>query len=331
VPTRLPAIRPQAVRSTLVLENKVRKAAVEVGLSEAITYGFCSPKELAQLGLPPATRTIANPMTEDRSVMRTSLLPGLLEALRRSRRHGVSDVRLFTSAARFLETDPVGALPDEVPSFAAVIAGHRHPALQKPIELDVYDAKGVIVEIVERVTHGAATVVHQPAGFRKPYLHPRGAGDVIVGNAIVGSFGPLHPDVVDAFDLDGPCFILELDLRSLEKAGIRTPKYQPIPMLPAATRDIALVVSDDVEAGTVGGAVREVAGDLCESVELFDLFRGAAIAEGHRSLAFHVIYRDPKAATDPENAKTLTDEEVDKRHAAVVTAVKERFGAVLRA
>ena len=331
VPTRLPAIKPQATRSTLVLENKVRKAAVEVGLSEAITYGFCAPKELAALGLPPATRTIANPMTEDRSVMRTSLLPGLLEAVRRSRRHGVSDVRLFTSAARFLETDPPSVLPDEVPSFAAVIAGHRHPTLQKPIELDIHDAKGVIVEIVERVTHGRATVVHQPAGFRKPYLHPRGAGDVIVGNAIVGSFGPLHPDVVDAFDLDGGCFVLELDLRSLEKAGIRTPKYQPIPMLPAATRDIALVVSDDVEAGTVGGAVREVAGDLCESVELFDLFRGAGITEGHRSLAFHVIYRDPKAATDPEHARTLTDEEVDKRHAAVVAAVKERFGAVLRA
>ncbi len=330
VPNKLPAIQPQAPRSTLVLENLIRRAAVEVGLSEAITYAFTSPKELAALGLPKATRIIANPMTEDRSVMRTSLLPGLLEALRRSRRHGVSDVYLFTTAARFLETSPPGVLPDEVPSFAAVIAGHRHPLLQKPIEVDVYDAKGVIVEIVERVTHGVATVAHQPADRRAPYLHPRGAGDVHVGGVHVGSFGPLHPDVVEALDLDGGCLILELDLRALEQAGLRTPKYRPIPMLPAATRDIALVVSDDVEAGTVGLAVREVAGDLCESVELFDLFRGAGIALAHRSLAFHVVYRDPKAATDPERAKTLTDEEVDKRHAAVVAAVKERFGAVLR-
>jgi phenylalanyl-tRNA synthetase beta chain len=331
VPNKLPAIRPQAPRSTLVLENLIRRAAVEVGLSEAITYGFTSPKELAALGLPPATRIIANPMTEDRSVMRTSLLPGLLEALRRARRHGVSDVRLFTTAARFLETSPPGVLPDEVPSFAAVIAGHRHPVLQKPIEVDIYDAKGAIVAIVERVTHGVAVVAHQPAERRAPYLHPRGAGDVHVGGVLVGSFGPLHPDVVEALDLDGGCLILELDLRALEQAGLATPKYRPIPMLPAATRDIALVVSDDVEAGTVGAAVREVAGDLCESVELFDLFRGAGIAEAHRSLAFHVVYRDPKAATDPEHAKTLTDEEVDKRHAAVVAAVKELFGAVLRA
>ena len=330
VPTRLAAIRPQEPRATLVLENKIRQAAVEVGLSEAITYGFVAPKELAALGLPPATRTLQNPLTEDRSVMRTSLLPGLLEALRRARRRGVADVRLFTVASRFLETDPPGVLPDETPSFAAVIAGYRHPVLQKPIEVDVYDAKGVAMEIVERVTHGRASVIHQPEGFRAPYLHPRGAADVIVGNTIVGRFGPLHPDVVEALDLDGSALIVELDLRSLEQAGIRTPKYHPIPMLPAATRDIALLVSDDIEAGTVSVAVSEAAGDLCESVELFDLFRGAGISEGHRSLAFHVVYRDPKATTDPENARTLTDEEVDKRHAAVVTAVKERFGAVLR-
>ena len=330
VPTHLAAIRPQAPRATMVLENKVRQAAIEVGLSEAITYAFVAPKELAALGLPKATRTLQNPLTEDRSVMRTSLLPGLLEALRRARRHGVADVRLFTVASRFLETDPPGVLPDEVPSFAAVIAGHRHPVLQKPIEIDIYDAKGVATEIVERVTHGRASVIHQAEGFRAPYLHPRGAADVIVNNTIVGRFGPLHPDVVEALDLDGTAMIVELDLRSLEQAGIATPKYHPIPMLPAATRDIALLVSDDVEAGAVNVAVREAAGDLCESVELFDLFRGAGIAEGHRSLAFHVVYRDPRAATDPENAKTLTDEEVDKRHAAVVTAVKERFGAVLR-
>ena len=330
VPTHLAAIRPQAPRATLVLENKVRQAAIEVGLYEAITYAFVAPKELAALGLPPATRSLQNPLTEDRSVMRTSLLPGLLEALRRARRHGVADVRLFTVASRFLETDPPSVLPDETPSFAAVIAGYRHPALQKPIEVDIYDAKGVATEIVERVTHGRASVIHQPEGFRAPYLHPRGAADVIVNNTIVGRFGPLHPDVVEALDLDGAAMIVEIDLRLLEQAGISTPQYRPIPMLPAATRDIALLVSEDVEAGTVSVAVREAAGDLCESVELFDLFRGAGIAEGHRSLAFHVVYRDPRAATDPENAKTLTDEEVDKRHAAVVTAVKERFGAVLR-
>jgi phenylalanyl-tRNA synthetase beta chain len=90
------------------------------------------------------------------------------------------------------------------------------------------------------------------------------------------------------------------------------------------------VVPDDVSAGAVGDAIREAAGELCESIELFDLFRGGNVPPEYRSLAFHVVYRDPKAATDPDAARTLTDEEVDKRHAAVVDSVRQKFGAVLR-
>jgi phenylalanyl-tRNA synthetase beta chain len=345
VPTVLPSIRPQPPRSTLVLENRVRRAAIEVGLSETITYAFISPKEIAALSLPRAPVELLNPLSEERSVMRTTLLPGLLEALRRARRHGVPDVRLFTVATRFLDPDPnmvASAVieqslghpspprPDEAPSFAAVLAGHRRAALTKPSEIDVYDAKGVAVEIVERVSGRRATVAPQPADRRAPYLHPRGAGDVRIDGAVVGSFGPLHPDAADALDLGGGCVVVEIDLRALDQAGIRTPRYQPIPVLPAATRDLAVVVSEDVTAGAVEEAIREAGQELCESVELFDLFRGGHVPEGHRSLAFHVVYRDPKAATAPEEARTLTDEEVDQRHQRVVQTVKQRLGAVLR-
>lgn len=334
VPAVLPAIRPQPPRQTGVLERRIRRTAIEVGLSEAITYGFVSPKELAALGLPPATVTLVNPLSEERSVMRTSLLPGLLEALGRARRHGEVDVRLFTVGARILPPSADSAaegLPDEVPSFAAVLAGSRQSALAPPIALDVYDAKGLALEVTERVTHRTATVALCAEGERPPYLHPRGAGSISVEGIRVGVFGPLHPDVVDKLDLGGTAFVVELDLRSLDRAGVRTPHYRPIPMLPAATRDIALVVHDDVIAGAVGDAIREAAGELCESVALFDLFRGGSVPADHRSLAFHVIYRDPKAATDPEAARTLTDEDVDRRHQAVVDAVRSRFGAVLRA
>jgi phenylalanyl-tRNA synthetase beta chain len=124
--------------------------------------------------------------------------------------------------------------------------------------------------------------------------------------------------------------VVELDLRELDRLGIRLPQYRPVPGLPAATRDIALVVPDDVSAGAVGDAIREAAGELCESIELFDLFRGGNVPPEYRSLAFHVVYRDPKAATDPDAARTLTDEEVDKRHAAVIDSVRQKFGAVLR-
>lgn len=331
VPTVLPALHPQEPRTALDLQNRVRSAAVALGLSEAITYGFVSPHELESLGLPPAPFKLLNPLVEQRSVMRTSLLPGLLEALARSRRHGVHDVKLFTTGARFLSSEKTAPLADEVPSFAALLAGSRHVVLQKPVEVDVYDAKGIVMEIVERVTQRKATVAHQPEATRAPYLHPRAAGHVLVEGRVVGGFGLLHPDVVDKLDLGGGCVVVELDLRAIAEVGRRRPQYKPIPVLPAATRDIALVVSDEIEAGAVGASIQETAGDLCESVELFDLFRGQGIPTGHRSLAFHVVYRDPKAATDPEHAKTLTDEEVDRRHKSVVEAAHAKFGATLRA
>ncbi len=348
VPSVLPALRPQPPRHAFDLANRVRGAAVSIGLSEAITYGFVSPEEIEALGLPPAPFRLINPLTEARSVMRTSLLPGLLEAVRRARRHGVPDVRLFTVGSRFLADEARAPLADEVPSFAAVLAGFRRAPLQKPIEVDVYDAKGVALEIARRVTHEEVTVAHQPEAQRAPYLHPRGAGQILVrgfGGAaplagakpssgewrVVGAFGPLHPDVVDKLDLGGSCVVVELDLRALAEVGAARPQYRPIPVLPAATRDIALVVADEVEAGLVGAAIREAGGDLCESVEIFDLFRGGSIPGGHRSLAFHVVYRDPRAATAPEQARTLTDEEVDRRHKSVIETVHARFGATLRA
>jgi phenylalanyl-tRNA synthetase beta chain len=309
----------------------VRRAAVGVGLSEAVTFGFVSPKDIAALGLPPAAVTLKNPLGEERSAMRNSLLPGLLDALRRARRRGVGDVRLFTVGARFVEPFGADGLPTEASSFSAVVAGNRRSVLDKPVPVDVYDAKGIAVEIVERVTGRPATVVAQKLETRATFLHPRGAASVLVEGVIVGCFGPLHPDVADLLDLGGPCVVIDLDLRALATLGHRLPRFEPIPVLPPATRDAAFVVHDDVSAGAVGEAIRDAGGTLCEKVELFDLFRGGTVPADHRSLAFHIVYRDPRAATDPDAAKTLTDEEVDKTHAQVVKAVEQKFGAVLRA
>jgi phenylalanyl-tRNA synthetase beta chain len=143
--------------------------------------------------------------------------------------------------------------------------------------------------------------------------------------------GPLHPAVVQALDLGEGALVVELDVDALEALGAAVPRYRPIPALPAATRDLALVVHDAVPAGDVERAIREAGGELCESVRVFDVFHGGALPADHRSLAFHVVYRDPAAATKPAEARTLTDAEVDARHATVVKTVGERFGATLRA
>ncbi|HEX3343484.1 MAG TPA: phenylalanine--tRNA ligase subunit beta, partial [Polyangiaceae bacterium] len=135
--------------------------------------------------------------------------------------------------------------------------------------------------------------------------------------------GPLHPDVVDAFDLGDGAMVVEMDLLALDAIGARASRFVPVPRFPASSRDLAVVVRDGVPAGDVETAVRQVAGELAERVALFDRFVGGNVPKGHASLALHVVYR----AAD----RTLTDAEVDQRHAQVVAEVEKRFGAQLRA
>jgi len=330
VPVAIPPVVPQLHDPRTAIRAAVRRAAVEVGLSEALTFAFVSKKELEAVSAPAPTFVLKNPLSEERSVMRTSLLPGLIDAARRARHHGVSDVRLFTTGSRFLD-NPGFRLAREVPSFAAILAGHRESPLTKPARLDIYDAKGIASEIVARATSREVVVEREDSSARTPFLHPRGAASVRVDDTIVGRFGPLHPNVARELDLDFEAFVIELSLDVLETVGARTPRYKPIPALPAVTRDIAVTVHDDVPSDAILRAIRDAAGELCESAEVFDVFRGGAIPADHRSLAYHVIYRDPRAAADPGAARTLNDAEVDERHARVVKTVTERFGAVLRA
>jgi phenylalanyl-tRNA synthetase beta chain len=337
IPTIVPAIRPQPPRDTGALEGGVRRGAVALGLSEAVTYGFVSPRVLEAVGAPPSPVKLENPLSEERSVMRTSLLPGLFEAVSRAFSHGETEARLFTIGALFAppaqshSPSQRGVLPVEVPSFAAVLAGMRPGYLQRPEPFDVYDAKGVAVDVVERVTGRSVEVRPQSTEARARHLHPRGAADILVGGTKVGTLGPLHPDVLGAFDLAlGAVVIVELDLTALGRVGRAGSRFSPIPRLPAATRDVALVVPDRIPAGDVERVIREAAGELCESVEIFDVFRGQALPPDHRSLAFHVVYRDPRAATAPSEARTLTDREVDERHAAVVERARAELGATLR-
>lgn len=326
VPVVARAVVPKAGRSTPTLELRVRRAAAALGLSEALTFGFTNAAALAAIGAETPVVTLKNPLTEDRNVMRTSLLPGLFDALSRSRRHGVRDVRLFTVGRIFLPSKNGDVLPVERLMFAAVLAGSRPTALGRGDAQDVYDAKGLALELVERVTSLPVTVLPGVAA----HLHPRGAGSVVVDGREVGRLGPVHPDVIEKLDLDGDCLVVELDLSVLGEFTGGVPQFRAIAQLPAVTRDLALVVHEDVAAGALSASIRESAGVLCESVELFDLYRGKGLPEEHKSLAYRVVFRDPKATSAPDQARTLTDAEVDGCTRVVIEALKERHGAVVR-
>ncbi len=335
IPTRLPALRPPREPSAREeLLRRARRAAVELGLSEALLYGFVSRRALEQIGAPEPTVVLKNPLTENQAVMRTSLLPGLLDAAERAARHGERDVRLFGVGPLFLPRRPGTAslgsavhdadakLPEERLAFAAILTGERATHLGKPEPVDVWDAKGLALGFLERVVGAGATVLRMDDPSRAPHLHPRGAGVVSIGGREVGRMGPLHPDVATRLELTSGAVVVEIDLAAVGEIG-RTPKaFRAIPRFPAATRDLAVVVGEAVLAGDVERAVRDTAGDLAEHVEIFDRFVGGSIPAGHASLAFHVVYR----AGD----RTLTDVEVDTRHAKVVAEIQSRFGAMLR-
>jgi phenylalanyl-tRNA synthetase beta chain len=326
----LPADRP-AVRASRdagpvqALVRRARQAAVACGLSEAVTYAFVSARDLERVSAPPAAIALRNPLGEQHSVMRTSLLPGLLQALARAQRHGERDARLFTVAPIFLvgrSGQGAASEVEERPTLAAVMAGERTSFLSKPEPFDVWDAKGLARALVLRLLQREPEVAIAPANDRPAALHPRGAAWVEVEGKRVGSIGPLHPDVADAFEVERAVVVVELDLHALEAIGPRPLRFSPLPRFPSSTRDLAIVVEGRVPAGVVEEAVREAAGDLAERVTLFDRFVGGSVPAGRASLALHVVYRAPD--------RTLTDSEVDARHAQVLAAVEKRFGATLR-
>jgi phenylalanyl-tRNA synthetase beta chain len=341
IPTELPPMLAGAPVRAGKLERECRLAACELGLFEAVCYSFVSKKALDLLSAPSPVVTLKNPFSEEREVMTTSLLPGLLDAAGRAQRHGETSIALFTVGSLFLsplqslpddavqrmqprDAADLGRLPEERAAFALLLLGERPAYLEKPKPFDVYDAKGLACEIIARLSGQTARL----GPCQADVLHPRARAELLVGDQRVGRFGVLHPDTSETLGLVGAACIAELDLTALEQLGKRVPRYSPVPRLPAITRDLAVEAPDELEVAALEAAIVAAAGDLCESVQLFDVFRPSG--SDKRSLAFRLVYRDPKASTDPDSARTLTDKEVEAVQARVLSRVAE-LGAVLRA
>jgi phenylalanyl-tRNA synthetase beta chain len=304
--------------------RRLREVAVAQGLAEAINYAFVAPATLEKARAPLSSPRIANPMSEERSVLRTAVLPGLLQNLSGAQRH---EQRRFAGVevARVFESNDGGPLPHERYQLVALLWGLRQRWYEEREEFDFYDAKGLMQSITHAVAGRSGETVLAPDLTRDaPFLHPRRAARVMCGDAPVGVLGEVHPDVVRAFDLQGRPVALVLEVAPLLAAaqarGVAS--AAALPRFPASTRDLAVVVAEAVSAGEVSEALRSAAGELAERVALFDIYRGAPVPEGHKSLAFHVVYRDPAA--------TLTDKRVDEVHARVSAQAEARFGGAVR-
>jgi len=321
IPTAVPRVHPSETGTPGLLKfsDALRDAAVTAGLYEAVNYSFLSREDLVKARVSTAAVSLANPLSEERSVMRTSLLPGLTAAATRAQRHGGTEVRLFELARTFHPSDEV--LPRENTVLAVALAGHRSGWIGGEQAFDLYDGKGVLQAIIDRVLGQAPELVE---GEVPSFLHPKRSAVLTLASQPIGFVGEIHPDVGDDLGLIGRVIYGELDVSALYplSAEIGPAQAQSLPKFPAVVRDIAMIVRDQFTAGEIATALHEASHSLAESISLFDLYRGDQIPEGHRSLAFRVTYRDPEA--------TLTDKRVDKVHAALAKVARDRFGATIR-
>ncbi|MGX2998197.1 phenylalanine--tRNA ligase subunit beta [Streptomyces sp. JNUCC 64] len=350
LPSTLP--RPPAGRGLTErqrLHRRVGRALAGAGYVEALNYPFLGEQAFDQLGLAaddPDRRTVrlVNPLSDEEPALRTTLLPGLLAALRRNDGRGSHDLALFETGLVFHPREerrtaarlPVdhrpsdeeimgltAALPVQPRHAAVVLAGAREQAgwwgAGRPA--DWADAVQAARTVAREV--GAELIVEQ--GQYAPW-HPGRCAALFVAldgvKTLVGHAGELHPRVVKAFGLPARTSAMELNLDLLQRSGESVPQAPRISTFPVATQDVALVVAAEVPAAFVEHQLRLGAGPLLESVRLFDVYTGDQIGEGRKSLAYALRFRAPD--------RTLTVEEASAARDAAVARAAEGAGAVLR-
>ncbi|HZA60207.1 MAG TPA: phenylalanine--tRNA ligase subunit beta [Actinomycetota bacterium] len=316
LPSSLPGVKQAGGLTTEQrLRRRLRDALVRAGVFEASLTTFVSERDasLYEDARRDAIR-VANPISAEDAVLRTGLLPGLLRAAQRNLAHRNPSVRLFEVGRIFL---PAGPTEDE--RVGVLLAGDASPGW--PTEHrrhDFLDAKGVLAHLFE-VLGVAEWTLGDPAGA--PY-HPGRSAAVILGGEPIGHVGEIHPRVWEGFDLAGRAAAFELRTAPLIEAAAGQVAYDELSRFPPVHRDLAFVVDGDVAAGRVRDALVDAAGDLLDRATLFDVFEGDPVPAGRKSLAFALDFRAPD--------RTLTDDEVEERVAAIRRRLADELGAELR-
>ncbi len=325
------------------LRRRVGRTLAGAGCVEVVSFPFVGPATFDALGLPEDdarrhTVGLANPLSAEEPAYTTTLLPGLLKAAARTVGRGAPGVALFETGTVAFPTDreaPIygvdraptpeeqaallNALPRQPLHLAVVLAGERARAGWWGEGRDAGWADALAV--VRRLGAEIGAPVATAAATLMPW-HPGRCAEVRVGDAVIGHAGELHPAVVSSYGLPARSAAVEIDLDALMAAAPEVAPGPSFSTFPVAKEDVALVVDADVTAGAVEAALREGAGDLLESVRLFDVYTGEQIGEGSKSLAFALRFRAPD--------RTLTEAETSAARDAAVAAAAERTGAVQR-
>jgi phenylalanyl-tRNA synthetase beta chain len=319
---------PGALSKDQSIRRLARNLLTGSGLHEAVTYSFTHPQQISDFpGAYKAAKPIAlsMPMSEERSTLRTSLIPHLLEAASYNRNRNTDDVALFEIGKVFV-TDEASLtnLPDERLMLAILLTGKRQAIhwSGKAADVDFYDLKGVFENLMSYL--GIADKTEYVAAVEDG-LHPGRTAHITLataeGTRIIGTMGQLHPALQQQKDL-ADTYLLEVDFNAISYYADEQITYSPLPRYPSIGRDLAVVVNRDVQVGELTAAAKEVAGALLESIQVFDIYMGDRLGADKKSVALALVYRTAE--------RTLTDEEVSELHARVLGALEQSFGAELR-
>jgi phenylalanyl-tRNA synthetase beta chain len=311
---------------TISVRRKIREILTGLGFDEIITYSFISEKFNSifsgpELNAPLDVVRIKNPISEDQSIMRTSLLPGLLETMSRNWAQRNLDLRLFELGIVFTASADAETLPKETNRLCVLGTGRRNPESHyfQGEGVDFYDLKGILESLADSLKIKKFSVREADA---PTYFVPGKYLRCFSSDDRLGELGEISPLVRTQFDLKETAFIIDLDVDRLGLAITDIPQFKPWPRFPETTRDMALILDNHILWKEIRDEILSIKEPLIEEIELFDLYSGKPIPEGKRNLGVRIHYRSTE--------KTLSDELVNPIQEMLLKRVLEKFGASLR-
>jgi len=338
----IPATLPQVELSYPEQDsNRLRRLAIaesltSIGYYEAINYSFIAEKHAGMINLPETDNRfravrLLNPLSEDQSVMRTTLLPGLLENVRRNINHQKTALKMFELGKVFFPTGD-NTQPIEKTMLTGVLSGNRYgessPLHFKQEPVDIFDVKGAVEFIIREMELGKigdTEAVHfsLPEDGGEDFFAEQGFSlDIYYGSEKLGSLGKITTEVLRRFSIKHEVYYFDLEYDKICEQRTIGKHFSSLPVYPSVKRDIALVVAEHVSAGELLAKVRNSPDKLIESCEIFDLFQGAKIPEGYKSVALTITYRS--------QSKTLTEKNVEKSHSKIVRLLTDEFEGSFR-
>ncbi|MDU1539902.1 phenylalanine--tRNA ligase subunit beta [Paraclostridium tenue] len=292
--------------------DDIKFNSIAVGLNEILTYSFVSPRGVDKINLAQDDERrefvkIINPLGEETSVMRTTLIPNMIDVISTNLSHKVEEAYAFECGNTF---KPQAGLPVETKKMSIGMYGK---------DVDFFTLKGAVETILNNVGFKGYEIEPETKNLT---FHPGRCAKLVYNNICIGTFGELHPDVLENYDLNQRVYIAEINVDLVFENLNNAKVYNPLPKYPSTTRDIALLVKDEVFVKQIEDIIKANGEDILESYQLFDVYKGAQIEEGHKSIAYSITYRSKD--------KTLTDEEVAKVHDKIVSELSEKLNANLR-